>query len=209
MTLLYNKVMEISDEKYFYIKDYKYIENGEIDISFLPMMIRRRLSSIDKYAIYTISAFKDCKFDEIVYSSRYGELERLFKIIDQYIEDNEVSPNLFSSSVHNYLVGLFSQINNFTNSYTALSAENKSLSMGLLKSILSDKENSLFCYVDKENEKINSLSCLISKNSGDIKCRLIKSPNNTCENEFADFVKFLEAKIDKINFVCYSIERVN
>ena len=113
MTLLYNKVMEISDEKYFYIKDYKYIENGEIDISFLPMMIRRRLSSIDKYAIYTLSAFKDCKIDEIVYSSRYGELERLFKIIDQYIEDNEVSPNLFSSSVHNYLVGLFSQINNF------------------------------------------------------------------------------------------------
>lgn len=201
--------MENSGEKYFYIQNFKYTQNGDIDISFLPMMVRRRLSPIDKYAIYTLSEFKDVKIDELVYSSRYGELERLFKIIDQYLEDNEVSPNLFSSSVHNYLVGLFSQINNLTASYTSISAENNSFSMGLLKSILSDKTNSLYCYVDKENEKINSVSCLISKVSGDIKCRLKRENVSDNQNEFVNFIDFLNGKLNKINFGCYSIERVN
>ena len=136
-------------------------------------------------------------------------MERLFKIIDQYLEDNEVSPNLFSSSVHNYLVGLFSQINNLTTSYTSISAENNSFSMGLLKSILSDKTNSLYCYVDKENEKINSVSCLISKVSGDIKCRLKRENVSDNQNEFVSFIDFLNGKLNKINFGCYSIERVN
>lgn len=201
--------MENSGEKYFYVQNFKYTQNGDIDISFLPMMVRRRLSPIDKYAIYTLSEFKDAKIEELVYSSRYGELERLFKIIDQYLEDNEVSPNLFSSSVHNYLVGLFSQINNLTTSYTSISAENNSFSMGLLKSILSDKTNSLYCYVDKENEKINSVSCLISKISGDIKCRLKKENVSDNQNEFVSFIDFLNGKLNKINFGCYSIERVN
>lgn len=201
--------MENSGEKYFYIQNFKYTQSGDIDISFLPMMVRRRLSPIDKYAIYTLSEFKDVKIDELVYSSRYGELERLFKIIDQYLEDNEVSPNLFSSSVHNYLVGLFSQINNLTTSYTSISAENNSFSMGLLKSILSDKTNSLYCYVDKENEKINSVSCLISKTSGDIKCRLKREKVSDNQNEFVNFIDFLNGKLNKINLGCYSIERVN
>lgn len=201
--------MENSGEKYFYIQNFKYTQNGDIDISFLPMMVRRRLSPIDKYAIYTLSGFKDVKIDELVYSSRYGELERLFKIIDQYLEDNEVSPNLFSSSVHNYLVGLFSQINNLTTSYTSISAENNSFSMGLLKSILSDKTNSLYCYVDKENEKINPVSCLISKTSGNIKCRLKREKVSDNQNEFVNFIDFLNGKLNKINFGCYSIERVN
>mgnify|MGYP002520718587 CR=1 FL=1 len=201
--------MENSGEKYFYIQNFKYTQNGDIDISFLPMMVRRRLSPIDKYAIYTLSEFKDVKIDELVYSSRYGELERLFKIIDQYLEDNEVSPNLFSSSVHNYLVGLFSQINNLTTSYTSISAENNSFSMGLLKSILSDKTNSLYCYVDKENEKINSVSCLISKTSGNIKCRLKREKVSDNQNEFVNFIDFLNGKLNKVDFGCYSIERVN
>lgn len=193
----------------FYIQDFKYLIGEDFDISFIPLMIRRKLSSVDKYAIKTLSHFQDKQFDELIYSSRYGELERLFKLIDQYLDDNEVSPNLFSCSVHNYLIGLYSQLNKITNSYTALSAENNSFSMGLLKSIISNKENKLYCYVNKDDTIIKAISCIFSNTSGNIKCRLQKTNSAQTINEFNSFKDFLDNKIQKINFNCYSIERIN
>lgn len=203
--------MENSVEKYFYIQKFKYTENENIDISSIPMMVRRKLSIVDKYAIFTLLPFRSYSIDEIIYSSRYGEIERLFKLIEQYCKNNEVSPILFSSSVHNYLVGLFSQLNNLTSSYTSISAGDKSFSMGLLKSVLTNKNSLLYCYVDKINEKVNAISFLVSKNTGDIKCKLTKKDNTnlTKKNEFEDFIKFLNNEISRIDFDCYSIERVD
>ena len=94
--------MKKSDEKIFYIKDYKYADNGEIDISFIPMMQRRKLSKVDRFAIYTLSHFKDFEIEEIVYSSQYGEFERLAKLIGQYSADNEVSHSI-SNKLTNFL----------------------------------------------------------------------------------------------------------
>lgn len=201
--------MKKSDEKIFYIKDYKYADNGEIDISFIPMMQRRKLSKVDRFAIYTLSHFKDFEIEEIVYSSQYGEFERLAKLIGQYSADNEVSPILFSGSVHNYLVGLYSQMNKFTSSYTSISAGEKSLSMGLLKSILTENKNTLFCYADNCDGVVKSVSCLVSGDDGKIKCRFKKVNSDAKADEFDEFVKFLNGDTKKAVFSGFEVERVD
>lgn len=73
-------------------------------------MARRKLTSVDKTALCIMN---ECfsSLDEknrnikIVFTSQYGELDNLNKLIKQYTEENEVSPATFSGSVHNSAVG--------------------------------------------------------------------------------------------------------
>ena len=88
--------MEFGSEKFFYT------ETTDIDLSFLNPMVKRRLSNVDKITLFLLNKCNiDNKNIKIVYASRFGELERLIKLINQYKNDNEVSPNNFGSSVHN------------------------------------------------------------------------------------------------------------
>lgn len=60
------------------------------------------------------------KNTDLVYASRYGELERVVKLIKQQIEENEISPTGFSFSVHNSTIGLFRFLKTFTTNTTLL-----------------------------------------------------------------------------------------
>ena len=156
----------------FYIKNYVIKTAKTANVEFLPAMSRRKLSSLDKIALCVMNeCFAGLNGDErnlnIVFASRYGELDRLKKLVAQYTGENEVSPAAFSGSVHNSAVGQFSLINKITKSYNSVSAEENTFSAGMIEAVFSAKKGDvLYCYCDAVDfESAIGFGCLISPNS--------------------------------------------
>ncbi|MBQ9245136.1 beta-ketoacyl synthase chain length factor [bacterium] len=196
----------------FYINKYSYVyENDNIDLSFVPMMLRRKLSPLNKYAFYTLNNCFDENIENIIYSSKNGELDKLNSLIKQYKSDNEVSPSMFSNSVHNSTMGLFSLFKKYNNKYTALAACENTFSMGLLNAITDNSSDKLYCYADKTN-KVSSISIYLSKNikkniSQKYKLKICNN-NIKTENEAEDFIHFLKGECNIIQYSIFQIERV-
>lgn len=95
------------NEVVFDIKKFSYVTGDEIDVSFIPMMLRRKLNKFGRAGLYTLYGAYEGGSPNLVFSSCYGDFERVVKLITQRKEEGEVSPAGFSSSVHNATVGLF------------------------------------------------------------------------------------------------------
>lgn len=85
-------------------------EPGQPDISMVPAMQRRRMSSLSKMAFATATAINDSLQVEpiCIFASRHGELKRTVKIIEGLVRLEDVSPTDFSLSVFNTALGLYS-----------------------------------------------------------------------------------------------------
>lgn len=79
----------------------------------IPMMTARRLSIGCRMAVDvgTLLLEKHPDIDAVIYSSRSGEIEHNFKILDAVTSGRECSPTDFSMSVHNCGVGNFTILN--------------------------------------------------------------------------------------------------
>lgn len=187
-------------EKIF-IKNFAYCNAVDEIIKKIPMMRRRKLSTVDKLAMSVIMKVfeEDDNIDEFIFSSQYGEFERLFSLIEQYNNENEVSPIAFSASVHNYLAGVLSLLRNLTGSYYAVSSGKNSLSFGLVQAIVSGKNNILYCFSDSFEEK-KAVAILISKTpvANSIECKFEKEINLIQSDEYFSFIDFLEKRTNKI-----------
>ena len=109
------------NEKFFIYKTAS-LKSEKPDLSFVPMMTRRKLSPI---ARITFALMNECCGENnvnLVFSSQFGEVDRLEALILQYTDDGEVSPISFGSSVHNAAVGAYSLFKNIKNKYNAISA---------------------------------------------------------------------------------------
>lgn len=72
----------------------------------LPMMTARRLSSGSKLAVECgLSLLRKHAIDAVLYTSRHGELERNYRILEALATQQAVSPTDFALSVHNSAVG--------------------------------------------------------------------------------------------------------
>jgi hypothetical protein len=72
----------------------------------LPMMTARRLSSGSKLAVECgLSMLQKHAIDAVLYTSRHGELERNYRILEALATQQSVSPTDFALSVHNSAVG--------------------------------------------------------------------------------------------------------
>ncbi len=175
----------------FFIYKTSYSTDLNTDLSFIPMMTRRKLSPLVKCAFSTIYNCFEKDDINLVFASQYGEVDKLNLLIEQYTKENEVSPIAFSSSVHNNTIGTFSLLNKINNKYNAVSAGEYSLSNGLLEAITAN-ETTLFCYADTIPET-KSVSCLIGNvkkdNADEIELSLRK--NECYGNEYKNFIKFL------------------
>ncbi len=185
----------------FYIKKIAHSTGENIDLSQIPMMMRRKLSPVGKIALSTILQCYDGEDVRLVYASRYGELERVLKLIAQEHADNEISPTGFSFSVHNSTIGLFSLINNLHSSYNSIAAGEKSFSAGLLDAVM-NKEKTLFCYAESV-DRYESISMLIDFEQGE-HVRIVPNRENLPSNSFNEFLK-------GGHYICplYILERVN
>ncbi len=184
--------------KTFYIYKSSYIKDEDPDVSFLPMLMRRKLSSIGKAAIYVMNEIYEKNDINLVYASNYGELERVKKLLNQKNTDGEMSPTGFSFSVHNSSVGLFSLLNHINLSYNSISAGENSLAAGILESIISDKDV-LFCFAESIGG-LKSVGCLFGITPRDDAIQVALLPNNdrkASDNSFDAFVKFLNNDTDE------------
>ncbi len=206
--------------KEFFIYKYSHKVGEDVDLSFLPMMVRRKFSNLNKITLATLYECYEDNNVNLVFASQYGEFERLLKLIEQYKTENEVSPIAFSGSVHNASIALFSLLNKITTPYNAISASEKTLSAGLLDAIFSmDENNVLYCYADAlENNQ--SVSCLMGFEAREnaIKVKLSTRVNNVGvetptytdakNSEFDEFVKFLAGETNKFETNYYQLERL-
>ncbi|MGL4859159.1 MAG: beta-ketoacyl synthase chain length factor [Enterobacteriaceae bacterium] len=72
----------------------------------LPLMAARRLSSGSRLAVEcAMTLLQRHAIDAVVFTSRHGELERNFNIMQALATQQEVSPTDFALSVHNSAVG--------------------------------------------------------------------------------------------------------
>lgn len=85
-------------------------ESGQPDISAVPAMQRRRMSSLSKMAFATAFACSGALPVKpiCIFASRHGELKRTVKIIEGLVRLEDVSPADFSLSVFNTALGLYS-----------------------------------------------------------------------------------------------------
>ena len=204
----------------FYLNKFSYIENEkDLDISFIKPLQRRRLSLVDKYSLDILNKISTDNIENIVFSSQYGEFERLRKMINQYLSENEVSPSSFSCSVHNFPPSFYLLNKKLSIPYTSIGAGEKTISTGVLTSAITKYDNNLFCYSDVDDEKSVSFGINISKTqiASSKKYRIIlnKTPEQKTDlkelnkiKEFEKFVKLFSGEQNSIKTSLYKIERV-
>ena len=82
-------------------------DSQDVDVSFVPMMLRRRCSQFTKLGF---SASHHCITEgadvPVISVSKYGEIQRQYAISKKIIETKEVSPTAFSLSVFNTAIAL-------------------------------------------------------------------------------------------------------
>ncbi len=190
----------MNPKKEFYISNINFVkgkkDNINIDLSFMPAIQRRKLSLVDKAAMSVMYRAYPGYQTEIVFASRYGELDRLDKIISQYQEDNEVSPFAFSTSVHNSVAGQFSLLNGIKKSYNALASDENTFSTGFLDSIvrLNEDNDVLYCYADAYDDVAASAMLLSKKpKEGSIKVEFLQEQTVFAgtDDEFEEFQNFI------------------
>lgn len=141
--------------KTLYIDNFEFWTENDMeklpDVSFIPPMLRRRMSALEKVAIAMASKVVPEHTDyKLVFASRFGEWEQTIKLIRQFYEDKEMSPAGFSNSVHNAAMGHFSLLTHNKNSYTSIAGGERTIETGLIDAILTDKPV-LFIYAEEHN----------------------------------------------------------
>ena len=101
----------------------------------IPMMTARRLSVGCRMAVDvgTLLFEKHPDIEAVIYSSRSGEIERNFKILNAVTSGQECSPTDFSMAVHNCGVGNFTILNKATIPSTSISSGKDTFMQALME----------------------------------------------------------------------------
>lgn len=82
-------------------------------LAFLPLMQRRRLSSLGRVVLSTLYPLFD-KYgrgnnspSSVILASRWGDIQLTVKALEELSSEKTLSPTGFSTSVHNAIGGLF------------------------------------------------------------------------------------------------------
>lgn len=77
--------------------------------SMVPAMTRRRLSRWGRQALEVATAVTvaDPQTTPVIFSSRHGDCERNYKLLESLAVGEPLSPNAFSLSVHNSALGIY------------------------------------------------------------------------------------------------------
>lgn len=118
----------------FYVSDYYYFQKGDevkSSVNIDPNKIRR-LHNTDKISLKLATELvRKSDVDFIIYSSRHGQIVNSTEIVKKIISRDEVSPAIFSISVHNAPVGMLTILENLHIPHTAISAAEDSFLTGL------------------------------------------------------------------------------
>jgi len=128
----------------------KELKTGETpDVGFVPPMLRRRLSPLQKI-FFHLANFEGLPTPRrIVFASRDGEDTLTRRIVEGFQLDGTVSPIRFSTSVYNAAPGLWSVFTKNDAPYTAVAAGRDTVKCGLLEALLPAVTPTLFVYAEE------------------------------------------------------------
>ncbi len=119
------------------------------DVGFIPAMIRRRLTDVEKTGLYLADKVCPARGDfYTVFASRFGEWGQTVKLIKQFYADKEMSPAGFASSVHNATPGILSVIKHNTMSYITVAAGERTIGEAITEAFIGPKPV-LFIYAEE------------------------------------------------------------
>jgi hypothetical protein len=123
-------------------------------MSFLPIAMRKKLSKLCKLVLYLSNdILKDAGDIPIVMASRFGESALTLELLEAVGKDEQLSPMVFSRSVMNSSVGLYSIFAKNKAPSVCISAMEDSFASGLLEAQMrlhTRKGPVLFLYVEEE-----------------------------------------------------------
>ncbi len=131
------------------------------DVSFLPMLERRRLTGLERAAMHVAwracfggegGAAEDVSAMPVVFASRWGEIGVTYRLMRQMQSEGEMSPAAFSCSVHNAAPGAWSLFTRSHAPYTAIAARGRTWEMGLVEAgaqLAAGAERVLFVYAEE------------------------------------------------------------
>lgn len=124
------------------------------DVAFVPPMVRRRMTDLQKIAIGVAhNVVTDTADYRIVFASRYGEWGQTIKLIKQFHETSEMSPAGFSNSVHNAAAGVFSVLTGNKKSYESIAAGPRTMESGVMAA-LGGAKPVLFVFAEEKSPEI-------------------------------------------------------
>ncbi len=124
------------------------------DVSFIPPMVRRRMTDLQKIAVGVAHHVVPDNTDyQMVFASRYGEWNQTIKLITQFHNDNEMSPAGFSNSVHNAAAGAFSVLTKNKKSYVSVAAGARTLESGILAALMAERPV-LFVFAEEKSPEM-------------------------------------------------------
>lgn len=147
-------------------KDVSYLEmikqDINIDTSLIATAIRRRCSKSSKIALLvSIPQIHKYKIGAVVFASQHGELANTLSIFKDISNQEILSPNSFSQSVHNTPSGLLSIQHKLKIPFNSIAAGTETFEMGLIDAVtqLQDHDSVLFtCYDDNVPEVFDELN---------------------------------------------------
>ncbi len=124
---------------------------GQPDVAFVEPLQRRRLSRLARAFCHCAQRISPEGDVRVVFASRHGEAERTLGILHDLAAGAEVSPTLFSLSVHNAVPGIWSILKGNRASACALAAGPETFAWGLVEALAAfaaDPAPLLFVYAD-------------------------------------------------------------
>ena len=104
-------------------------------VDFVDSMLRRRLSRLARGFFHCAERLGPPDNVRVVFASRHGEVDRTLAILTELAAEREVSPALFSMSVHNAVPGIWSIFKGDRAPMTALAAGAETFGWGLVEAI--------------------------------------------------------------------------
>lgn len=110
-------------------------ETGVPDAKAVPPMLRRRLTRWGRMALETACACADDVDAEtpVLFSSRHGDTQRTFSLLQNLADAEPLSPTAFSLSVHNASLGIYTIVQQALGPSLAMAAGKESLAHAMLE----------------------------------------------------------------------------
>lgn len=112
-----------------------FVADAQPDISFLPVMQRRRLSPLAKAVLFSAQPILATRDIPLLCCSVHGEARRTYSLLKDVAAKSPLSPTAFGLSVHNAIAGQLSIAFGIRSTTLALAGGDYPLLTGLLEAI--------------------------------------------------------------------------
>ena len=171
------------------------VETGAApDVSFVPPLVRRRLSPLQKIFYALANQVETAPSALTVFASRDGEDTLTRRIVDDFHDDGSVSPHRFSSSVYNAAPGLWSVSTKNRAPYTAIAAGEDTIECGLIE-LFADAFPAMLVYAEETGGGYGAALSVSAEGEASSAVDVEDGDPSRAPVDFAAFADFLSGRI--------------